>query len=323
MSSKPKFQFNPETLSFEKVEKNFHSFVRKSLIQIFTSLFIGFIMFLGIDFLMDSPKEKQLKKENKTMSIQYKLLSRKANDMQEVLDNLKQRDNNLYRVIFQADPIPDDVRHFTKENSRRYEELKNYPTTKLMTSTSREIDDLAKQIYIQSKSYDEIVNLAKNNENKLQHVPAIQPVLNKDLHRIASGFGWRIDPIYHTRKFHSGLDFTAPIGTDIFATGDGTVTYAKWMQGYGNTIIINHGFNYETLYGHLSKILVKNGEKVTRGNIIGLVGSTGKSTGPHLHYEVHYKDRPVDPVNYFYLDLSPEEYDKMIQMASNAGQVLD
>ena len=184
-------------------------------------------------------------------------------------------------------------------------------------------DDLSKMIYVQSQSYDELVRLAKTNEEKLQHIPGIQPVLNKDLRRMASGYGVRIDPVYRTKKFHAGMDFTANTGTDVYATGDGTVTYSGWMQGYGNTIMIDHGFDYVTLYGHLSKTIAKKGDKVKRGSIVGLVGNTGKSTGPHLHYEVRFKGKPQNPMNFYFLDLSPEEYDRMVQMAENAGQVLD
>ena len=226
------------------------------------------------------------------------------------------------RVIFQADPIPDDVRH-AHYNSQRYEELLALPSSEIMVNTSFLVDDLAKQIYIQSQSYDQLVDLVKTNETKLKHVPAIQPVLNKDLTRVASGYGRRIDPVYRTPKMHHGMDFTAPIGTDIYATGNGKVTFAGWKQGYGNTLIIDHGFGYETLYAHCSKLLAKVGQKVTRGEVVALVGNSGKSTGPHLHYEVHYKEKPVNPMNFYFLDLSPEEYDMMIQLAANAGQVMD
>ena len=230
------------------------------------------------------------------MIMQYKLLSKQISDLQDVINNMQQRDDNLYRVIFQADPIPDDVRH-SHFNAQRYEELSDLSSSDIMINTSFMIDDLAKQVYIQSKSYDQLVDLVKTNETKLRHVPAIQPVLNKDLTRVASGYGRRIDPVYRTPKMHYGMDFTAPTGTDIYATGNGKVTFAGWKQGYGNTVVIDHGFGYETLYAHCSKLLVKVGQKVSRGDIIALVGNSGKSTGPHLHYEVHYKEKPVNPID--------------------------
>jgi len=236
---------------------------------------------------------------------------------------LQQRDDNLYRVIFQADPIPYSIRKSTSANSEFYKQLLTMTNSEIAVATTQKYNELKKQLYVQSKSYDELVKLASTQEEMLQCIPAIQPILNKDLTRTASGFGWRIDPIYRTRRFHEGMDFSAPVGTDIFATGNGTITKAGWQQGYGNAVVINHGFGYVTLYGHMHKILVKPGQKVKRGDIIGLVGSTGKSTGPHLHYEVHYKGQIMNPQNYYFLDLNPEEYDQMVQLSNNAGQMFD
>ncbi len=176
---------------------------------------------------------------------------------------------------------------------------------------------------MQSHSFDEIVDLAKNKEERLLCMPAIQPVLNKDLKRVASGYGMRIDPIYKTPKFHGGMDFTGALDTEIFATGKGVIEAAGWMQGYGNTVIVNHGFNYKTLYAHLNKFKVKKGAKVSRGDVIGFMGTTGKSTGVHLHYEVQYKGKQTNPQNYYFMDLSPEEYDQMVQLSSNYGHVFD
>lgn len=322
MTKKAKFHFNPETLSFERVETSARNILKKIFIHLFSSAFIGFLFFIGFSFFIDSPEEKQLKKDLKTMKIQYKLLDKKIDRLSKVSKDLQQRDNNLYRVIFQAEPLP-DYTSGNYQNNELINELSDKSSHKILNETSQKVDALSKQIYSQIKSYDEIVELLKTNETKLQNIPAIQPILNKDLTRIASGFGYRIDPIYHTRKMHTGMDFTAPIGTDIYATGNGTVTFAGWKQGYGNTIIIDHGFGYETLYAHLKNIKVRERQKINRTDIIGTVGNTGKSTGPHLHYEVFFKGQHVDPLNYYFLDLSPEEYDKMIQLAQNAGQVLD
>jgi murein DD-endopeptidase MepM/ murein hydrolase activator NlpD len=185
------------------------------------------------------------------------------------------------------------------------------------------MDEIRKQIYIQSRSYDDLVKLAKSKEEMLECIPAIQPVMNKDLKKMASGYGWRIDPVYRTRRFHAGMDFAAATGTDIFATGKGTVVATGWQQGYGNCVQINHGFGYLTLYGHMSKINVRNGQKVKRGEVIGEVGNTGKSTGPHLHYEVHLRGTVMNPHHFYFMDLSPAEYDRMIQMSENSGQMMD
>jgi murein DD-endopeptidase MepM/ murein hydrolase activator NlpD len=229
----------------------------------------------------------------------------------------------LYRVVFQADPIPLSVRRGSSANTEYYEQLLDMTNSEIVVSTSKKLNELKKELYIQSKSYDELVLLAKNKETMLENLPAIQPVLNKNLTRMASGYGWRIDPIYHSRRFHAGMDFTAPIGTNIFVTGNGTVASAGWEQGYGNCVQVNHGYGYVTLYGHMSAIKVRVGQKLKRGDVIGLVGSTGKSTGPHLHYEVHYKGEIMNPQNYYFLDLSPADYDRMVQMSNNAGQMFD
>ncbi len=319
---KHNYQFNPETLSFERVENTAKSRLKKVAIHTFTSSFIGFLMFLGVSAVIDSPEEIQLQNDLTSLELQYNLLDKKLDRVNGVLKDLAQRDNNLYRVIFQADPISDVVRNSTFDNNNRFEELAKTSTTNLLTSTSKKLDEIEKQLYIQINSYEEIEVLLKTNAEKLQYIPAIQPILNKDLTRIASGYGWRMHPIYRIQKKHEGMDFTANTGTDIYATGNGKVIYSGWKQGYGNTVIIDHGFGYKTLYAHMSKIKVKEGQEVRRADIIGLVGSTGVSSGPHLHYEVRLNDVPVNPLNYYFLDLSPEEYDRMIQIANNAGNVM-
>lgn len=320
---KKKYRYNPDTLTFEEIKVSFRSISRKVFVHLFASSFIGFMFFLAFTMFFDSPEERQLKHENKTLEIEYQLLNKKLDEMNIVMHNLQQRDNNLYRVIFQADSLPEQVRHKSTSNNQRYDEIADTRTAAILRYTTNKADDLEKQLYIQSRSYDELATLVQTNEDKLKHIPAIQPVLNRDLRRVASGFGYRIDPIYRTRRMHQGMDFSAPIGTEIFATGNGKVEFAGWKQGYGNTVIINHGFGYKTLYGHMHEIYVRNNQKVTRADVIGEVGNTGKSTGPHLHYEVIFRDRHVDPLNYYFLDLSPEEYDQMIRLAQNAGQVMD
>ncbi|HPD27163.1 MAG TPA: M23 family metallopeptidase [Paludibacteraceae bacterium] len=323
MARRAKFHYNQETLSFEKIELTFFALVKKVAVYLFTSLCGGFIAFLIFILFLESPQEKQLKKENIHMQAQYDLLQEQMNELQSLLTDLQQRDDNLYRVIFQADPILSEVRHRQMGNDQRYQALQNMSNSKIMVSVTKQMDDLKRQTYIQSKSYDELIMLAKQNEQKLLCIPAIQPIYNKDLTRVASGYGMRIDPIYRTRKMHQGMDFTAPIGTEIFATGNGIVKEAGWRQGYGKCVKINHGFGYETLYAHMHKITARVGQSVKRGDVIGEVGNTGKSTGPHLHYEVHFKGTPVNPQNYYFLDLSPEEYDIMLQLSQNAGQVFD
>ena len=321
--AKKKYIFNPETLNYEPVEYTFGYKIRRFLVHTFTGIMIGTLFFFVLALTLQSPEEKQLNDEKNKIEAQYKILERQFNEAQVVLNDLQERDNNLYRVILQAEPIPFSVRRAIAGNADYYHQLLNMTNSEIVVNTTKELNVLKKQLYLQSKSYDELILLAKNKETMLQHLPAIQPVLNKDLARMASGFGWRIDPIYHTQRFHEGMDFVAPTGTEIFATGDGTISRAGWEQGYGNCVKISHGFGYETLYAHMSKIKVRIGQRVKRGDVIGLVGNTGKSTAPHLHYEVHYKGQIMNPQNYYFLDLSPEEYDRMVQMSNNSGQLLD
>lgn len=323
MAKKIKFHFNPETLNYEPIIHTFAHKLKQVLIHLFSGLSLGGLFFIIFVSTIDSPEEKQLGLEKSRMQAQYKVLQKQIDEIQGVLDALQQRDDNMYRVVLMADPIPLEVRKSTAANSEYYEQLLDMTNSEIVVSTTKKVEEIKKQLYIQSKSYDDLIKLSKNKEEMLQCIPAIQPVMNKNLKYMASGYGWRIDPVYHTRRFHAGMDFTAPTGTKIFATGNGTVVTSGWKQGYGNCVEISHGFGYVTLYGHMSSIKVRGGQKVKRGEVIGLVGSTGKSTGPHLHYEVHYRGQIMNPANYYYLDLSPSEYDRMIQMSSNSGQMFD
>ena len=321
--AKKKYYFNPETLSYEETDNTLLFKLKRLLIHLFSGVSLGVVFFFIFVSLVSSPEEVQLIQEKNRLHAQYKLLERNMDEMSEILSDLQQRDDNLYRVIFQADPIPYSIRKSTAGNAEYYRQLLSMTNSEIAVSTTQQYSELKKQLYIQSKSYDELVKLASNQEEMLKHIPAIQPILNKDLTRTASGFGWRIDPVYRTRRFHEGMDFTAPIGTEIYATGNGTVRLAGWRQGYGNTVEINHGFGYKTLYGHMHQIRVRVGQKVNRGDVIGTVGNTGKSTGPHLHYEVHLRGKVMNPQQFYFLDLSPEEYDQMVQLSNNAGQMFD
>jgi murein DD-endopeptidase MepM/ murein hydrolase activator NlpD len=321
--AKSKYHFNPETLSYEKIRHSIWTRLKQIAIHAFTSFFLAIILFLIFVFTIESPYQKNLRKENDKILAQYKVLDKRLEDVQEVLQDLQQRDDNLYRVVFQAEPIPYAVRKGEYGGTNRYKYITDFTSSEIVLNTTKKATEINRQIYIQSKSFDEIVILAKNKEKMLECMPAIQPVLNKNLKHMASGYGMRIDPVYHTPKFHAGMDFAAPIGTKIFATGNGVVTSAGWKQGYGNCVEISHGFGYGTLYGHMSAIKTHPGAKVMRGDLIGYVGSTGKSTGPHLHYEVHVNGSPVNPSNYYFRDLSPADYDKMLQFTNNSAQVFD
>ena len=321
--AKKKYKINPETLAMEQVEHGFRYWIRQTGIYILAGIVIGILfLYLFLTFF-PSPREKQLLREKTSLESQLEVLNNQVDQMQVVMTDLQQRDDNLYRVLFGAEPIPLSVRQGAQRKIDYYEQLAQMTNSELAADLSLKVDLLEKEIYVQAKSYDEVAQMAKEQEIRMENIPAIQPVMNKDLKRVASGYGMRIDPVYHVRKFHQGMDFTAPTGTEVFATGNAKVSFVGWKQGYGNTVILDHGFGYQTLYAHLYKALVRKGQKVRRSDIIALVGNTGKSTGPHLHYEVRLNGRPVDPRNYYFYDLSPEEYDQMIQLSNNFGQMLD
>ena len=321
--AKKKFYFNSETLDYEEIQINLAYRLKQVLFHAMSGIFLGLLFFFLFVSIIKSPREKEISLQKSRMEGQYKALQGQMSDIQGILTDLQQRDDNLYRVVFQAEPIPYEVRRTANTNADYYEQLLRMTNSQIVVETTKKLNELKKQLYVQSKSYDEIVVLAQNKEKMLEAIPAIQPVANKDLTRVASGYGMRMDPIYHSRRFHAGMDFTAPTGTDIYATGNGRVLSAGWQQGYGNCVEIDHGFGYVTLYGHMHSISVNAGQTVKRGEVIGLVGNTGKSTGPHLHYEVHYKGEIMNPQNYYFLDLTPEEYDKMVQLSNNAGQMFD
>lgn len=319
-----KYHFNTATLKYERVIVSWKKRLFRLLGWLATAVVFGAIIMLIAYNFFDSPKEKRLKRQLEETTYQLELLKQRSDQVSEVLKDIQERDNTIYRVIFEAEPIPVSIREAGYGGVDRYNKLRDYYNADLIVDVTKKVDQLSKQLYVQSKSYDEVWQLVKNKANMLSSIPAIQPVSNKDMTRVASGYGWRIHPIYKTEKLHTGMDFTAPVGTEIYATGNGTVVKVeKDGRGYGNNVIINHGFGYETLYGHMSKFSVRPGQKVKRGDLIGSVGNTGTSTGPHLHYEVHKNGNPVNPVNFYYNDLSPEEYAKMLEISSKAGQAFD
>jgi murein DD-endopeptidase MepM/ murein hydrolase activator NlpD len=322
--SKIKYKFNTKSLTYEKVKVTF----KERLLQVLSYLVIGTVfavvtMLIAYRFI-DSPKEKQLRRESEVMKLQYDLLNKKIGQVQTVLNDLQDRDDNIYRVIFEAEPIPTSIREAGFGGSDRYKDLEGYDNSELMKEATLRLDRITKQLYIQSKSFDEVVKMAKGKEKLIASIPAIMPLNNKNLKYAPSGYGWRTHPIYKTQEFHPGMDFTAEQGTPIYATGDGIIELADASaQGYGNHVVINHGYGYQTLYGHMSKMVSKPGMKVKRGDLIGYVGSTGLSTGPHVHYEVIKNGEKVNPINFYYNDLSPEEYQIMLELSSKSTQSFD
>ncbi len=324
---KKKYKFNPDTLSYERIGISIREKSTKILAYFSSSLALALIIVVIVINSYETPKTRALRRENQRLLTQYELMQKDLDKVGKVLDELQQRDDNIYRVIFETDPIPSSVRKAGFGGTNKYSELENLDNARLVIETARKLDIVSKEAYIQSKSYDEIMEMAKNKEEMLACFPAIQPVTNKDLKRTASGWGYRLHPIYKVRKMHYGMDFTAPVGTPVYATGNGkviTVTGSKRSRvGLGLEIKIDHGYGYETVYGHLNAFNVKRGQKVKRGDLIGYVGNTGGSTAPHLHYEVHKNGQKVNPAYYYYKDLTPQEYDKMIAISSNIGQTLD
>ncbi len=318
------YKYNDKTKTYDRVYPNLRSRLLTYLRNLLLSLSLGvggyFIMLL----ILGTPESvDDLREENARLQSQYAVLSQRMDDALEVMDDIRQRDDNLYRVMFMAEPVSDDVRNATYAGTNRYEAISDLDNAELVIATTQKMDVLSRQLYIQSKSFDEVVQFYKNHEDMLRHLPAIQPVSNKDLKRTASGYGYRIHPIYQTRIFHDGMDFTCDIGTPVYATADGVVKNARWERGYGYIVTIDHGYGYETRYAHLKSFNVKRGQKVVRGETIALSGNSGRSTGPHVHYEVLQRGRPVNPANYYFMDLDADQYDEMIRMADNHGKVLD
>ena len=321
---KIKYFYNTYTLRYEKLVTP----LRVKLLRLFgflATVAVSAVIIVAIAFrYIDSPKEKFLQQENADMRQDYTLLNKQVLQLQQQMSELENRDNNVYRSIFEAQPVHDSARLKEVEKDKELKLVQSMSQDGLIKSITSQINNLSRLVVYQQKSFTEIENMVKNKEKLLAAIPAIQPVSNKDLTRIASGFGYRIDPVYKVTKLHAGLDFAAPIGTPIYATADGVVKEADFNEGgYGNHVVINHGYGYETLYGHMLRMKVRPGQKVKRGEVIGYVGSTGKSTGPHCHYEVHKNGTPVDPVYYFYNDLTPEQYDRLLKLAATGNQSFD
>ena len=324
--SKVKYYYDPDTLSYRKIEPKKSRKYRNILFFLAGSALFGFlalILLLNTN-LLNTPRELSLQREVKNYELQFELLDKKMEQIEYVLANMEDRDNNIYRVYFEANPIPEEQRRAGFGGINRYKSLEGFNNSEMIIATTRRLDIIQKQMVIQSKSLDEIAKLAAEKEKLLAAIPAIQPINNEELTRMASGFGWRSDPFTKARKMHWGMDFTAPKGIPIYATGDGTVKRAdNSASGYGKHIRIDHGYGYMTLYAHLSKYNVKRRQKVKRGDLIGFVGSTGRSEAPHLHYEVWKDGTRINPINFYYGSLTPEEFENMLKYANQENQSLD
>jgi murein DD-endopeptidase MepM/ murein hydrolase activator NlpD len=272
----------------------------------------------------DSPKEKIMKREIEQYKLQFQIMNDRINLASAALKDLQDRDDNIYRVIFEAEPVPSSIRKGGFGGTDKYSQLEGYSNSDIIIQTAKKLDEITSQLYVQSKSFDEVFEMAKNKEKMLASIPAIQPISNKDLKQLSSYFGYRTDPFYKVQKFHCGLDFSAPVGTKVYTTGDGTVAEVdKSRGGYGNTIIIDHGYGYQTQYSHLSKFNVVTGQKVKRGEVIGFIGNSGKSTSPHLHYEIHKNNKAINPIYFFFNDLTPQQFNQIIELSKRPSQTMD
>ncbi len=324
--TKVKYYYDPDTLSYRKIEPKKSKKIRNILLFSAGSIlsgFLGLLLLLNVNVL-NTPKELSLQREVKNYELQFEILDRKMQQMDEVLANIEERDNNIYRIYFEANPIPEEQRRAGFGGVNRYKSLEGFNNSDMIIETTKRMEIIQKQMVIQSRSLDEITKLAAEKEKLLASIPAIQPVNNAELTRMASGFGWRSDPFTKARKMHWGMDFTAPRGTPIYATGDGKITRAdNRASGYGKHIRIEHGYGYMTIYAHLSRYNVKRGQEVRRGDLIGFVGSTGRSEAPHLHYEVWKDGERINPINFYYGSLTAEEFENMLKYASQENQSLD
>lgn len=321
---KVKYYYNTSSLRYEKVEESWRSFFLRIFGFLCAITVFAFVVVVFAFKFLPSPQEKQLHRDLAQVELKFLQMNKKLKEYEQVVDVLQDRDASIYRTIFEASPIPASVREAGFGGGNRFKHLEAFDNSELLIETAQRIEKVGKQLYIQSKSYDDIAEMVRNKEDMLASIPAIQPIANKDLKRLASGFGMRMHPIYKRRKMHSGIDFSAPTGTSVHATGKGKVIKViNAKKGYGKHVVIDHGYTYQTLYAHLKEIDVEKGQQVNRGDIIGKVGSTGTSTAPHLHYEVKKNGKRIDPINFFYNDLSPDEFDEFLELASRHNQSFD
>ena len=322
--SKVKYYYDPETLSYRKIERRKRKTAKYIFMFLLAAALFGFMFVFVASQYFESPKEKALARELQNLQFQYELLDKELEEAFAALENVEERDNAIYRLYFEANPIPGEQRRQGFGGVNRYKKFEGYDNSKMIIEANKKMDILQKSIVVQSKSLDDIAILAEDKEKFLSTIPAIQPVKNEDLTRMASGYGMRSDPFTKARKMHWGMDFTAPRGTPIYASGDGVVKRADASAtGYGKHIRIDHGYGYVSLYAHMYKYNVKKNQKVKRGDLIGFVGSTGRSEAPHLHYEIFKDGQRINPINFYYGNLSPEEFSELLAKASLENQSLD
>lgn len=319
-----KYIYNPQTLDYEEYTPSSKKRIGRVLLFILVAGILGYGTVALIQNTIGSPKERMQAREIEYLKLQYDIVNDRIENINALLSEIQDRDDNIYRMIFEAEPIPSSVRKAGYGGTNRYEALGGYANSSIVTDIAKKIDIIESQINVQSKSFDDVYNMAKNKALMLSCIPAIMPVKDVDIYRISSHYGYRTDPFYKVQKLHSGIDFAGPVGTHIYCTGDGVVEKViKGNGGYGNNIVVNHGYGYKTRYAHINKAYVKEGQKVKRGEHIADMGNSGKSTAPHLHYEVIKNDKAINPVNFFFNDLTPEEYDKILELSDRPSMTMD
>ncbi|MCQ2303103.1 MAG: M23 family metallopeptidase [Bacteroidales bacterium] len=321
--AKQKYIFNPKTLAFEVFQISTARKVGRIVLVSLSVIGMAFLFAILLFALFKSPQEKIQARELEYMKLQYDILNDRMDLYEAELADLEQRDNNVYRVIFDAEPITSVKRRMGLANVNRYANLEGYRNSEKVIAASKKLDMIASQLYYQSISYDEVFEMARNKEEMLASIPAIMPMRVNDIKYISSFFGYRPDPIYNIAKFHSGIDFSTNLNAEIYATGDGVVDIDKTQWGYGNMVTIDHGYGYKSMYAHLNRFAVKKGQKVKRGQLIGYAGTTGKSTGIHLHYELRKDDVPIDPIHFFFNDLTPEQYEQILEQSTLPTKTMD
>ena len=321
---KQKYIFNHKTLSFEKYKVSTKRLVGRVVLGLLTFGGCAFLFAFLLYTFFSSPKERMQARELEFMKLQYEILNDKLNNMEALMADMEDRDDNVYRVVLEAEPIPRSVRRAGYGGPHRYDALYGFANSDIVANASKKLDIIASRLYVQSQSYDEVFEMARNKSEMLSSIPAIMPVKAEDLKYISSFFGYRPDPIDNETKFHSGIDFSANEGVEVHVVGDGKVIAVETTQwGYGKMITVDHGYGYKTRYAHLSRFKVRVGQRVKRGQVIGLVGQTGKSTGAHLHYEVLKNDIQIDPIHFFYNDLTPDQYEKVLEQSTIPTKTMD
>ncbi len=324
MAKQTRYIFNQLTQNFEVLETPKSRKVLRFFLVLLALLGVAFLFAVLLFTFFKSPKEKSQARELEYMKLQYEILNDRLDNIEILLTDMEQRDNDLYRVMFEADPIPRSVRHSGFSDADRYAGLYGYMNSNQVLNAARKLDVISSQMYHQSVSYDTLFALARNKSDMLAHIPAIFPLKETEIKYISSYFGYRPDPIYKIEKLHTGIDFSAQMGTEAYATGDGVVSnIEKGHWGYGNMVTIDHGYGYKTRYAHLKKAAVRKGQQVKRGQLIGFIGNTGKTTGVHLHYEVLKNNKPINPINFFYKDLTPDEYEQILEQSTLPTQTMD